>query len=302
MLARRDRARATNVLAAVVTYNPGEDLIVNLEALAAQADVCVVDNGSRNVAAVEAAVRRAGCRAIFNAQNLGIAAALNQAARIGEAEGFEWLATFDQDSLVAEGAITRLLDMYALHARRERIAILAMARRDRGTGRDYQAAWSILEDTPSWRSVRSSITSGSLIKLSVLRSVGGFDETLFIDSVDHDICLQCRKAGYLVIEDKSTVMAHSLGVSTSHSLFGRAFCITDYPPTRHYYIVRNLLEMVVRAVRYDMTLATRAFVHLLIGIVKVVVFERGRGPKLAAMAEGGRDFLLRRFGPRPMQS
>src|SRR5439155_25136726 len=87
-----------NVIAVVVTFNPGADLALNLAALRAQlGNVVVIDNGSADAAGIEMLARAAGCRFVGNPTNLGIAAALSQGARLAMAEGFDWLATFDQD-------------------------------------------------------------------------------------------------------------------------------------------------------------------------------------------------------------
>ncbi len=295
---QRLQTRVANVLAVVVTYNPGDDLAENLASLSAQAQVIVVDNGSSDVGSVEAAARAAGCRLLMNGTNLGVAAALNQAARIAAAEGFEWLATFDQDSLVPAGALKDVISSFAAHPSREDIAIVSMARRDRGTGSDYTPAWAILEDTPTWRSVRTTITSGSLIRVEILMQLGCFDETLFIDSVDHDFALRCRKAGYLVIEDKTTILQHSIGCSTSHRLLGHDVIISNHSETRQYYKTRNLLEVIRRSLAIDATWSWWAFVYMILGIAEVCLYEKHRGAKISAMIEGVRDFLLRDFGPR----
>src|SRR5258708_29269327 len=122
----------TDVLAAVVTFHPGADLTHNLEALRRQvAAVLVIDNGSADFASVERAALAAGCHVIANSDNLGIAAALNQAADLARAQDYAWLATFDQDSLVPDGALAGLLAVYAAHPDRERIAIMAMSHPDR---------------------------------------------------------------------------------------------------------------------------------------------------------------------------
>lgn len=288
-----------NVLAVVVTYNPGDDLAKNLEALSAEVRVIVVDNGSQNAAAVEAATLATGCRLISNGENRGVAAALNQAAHIAAAEGFEWLATFDHDSLIPQGAFTSILACYARHPSRDKIAIISMTRRDRGTGYDYTPPWAILEETSSWRSVRTTITSGSLIKPQIFSTVGLFDESLFIDAVDHDFALRCRQMKYLVIEDKTTILLHNLGQSETMSLFGRVRILTNHSPTRQYYIARNNLEVIFRSLSIDPTWSWRAFVYVTAGLVEACLFERDRLQKLSAILQGGKDFILRRFGPRP---
>lgn len=291
-----------SVLAAVVTYNPDHDLSGNLLALRRQvAAVVVIDNGSAGAGDIERLALAAGCRFIGNGANLGVAAALSQAARLTMAEGFDWLATFDQDSLVRPGSIGGLFEVQAAHPHPERIAILAMSHRDRATGRDYHHPEDIIETTPLWRSVRATITSGSLTRVEVFRQVGVFDDALFIDTVDHEFCLRCRRQGWLVIEGRAQVMEHSIGAATEHGFLGRRIACTNHAPVRRYYITRNTLEVVRRYLVFDPAWTLPQLYYLGAGNVLILMFEAHRLAKLGAMLSGAADFLLRRFGPRVPQ-
>jgi len=288
-----------NLLAVVVTHHPDKSLGVRLESLRAQAaSVLVVDNGSRDFAAVEYAAGAAGCRVIRNRANLGVAGALNQAACLALDEGFEWLATFDQDSLAPPGAIADLLALHARHPCHEEIAILAMSHRDRATGRDYHRPGDILEEAEGWRSVRATITSGSLTRCDLLDRLGMFDEGLFIDGVDHDLCLRCRQAGWLIVEARSPVMEHSLGAITHRRFLWRSVPCSNHSPDRRYYITRNTLELCVRHFASDFAWSVRTAGHLVVASLAVVMLEEERLAKLGAIAEGVLHFALRRFGPR----
>jgi rhamnosyltransferase len=293
----RGQTRA-DTLIAVVTFNPDEDLVENLRALRqACGEVLIVDNGSRNVADVEAAAAVTGCRLMANAENLGIAAALSQAAQVAQQEGFAWLATFDQDSRLEPGTIDALLELRDSHSDRDRIAIVAPSHWDRNGGRDYHLPFDILREGDAWREVRSTITSGSLIATGVFGQLGLFDEALFIDAVDHDFCLRCRRAGYLIIESKAQVLAHSMGDVTPKRLFGVGLMLTNHSPVRRYYMTRNALEVYRRYLTFDPIWSLRGFAHLPLSITMTLIFESQRRAKFAAICAGARDFVLRRFGP-----
>jgi rhamnosyltransferase len=288
-----------SVIAVVVTFNPGADLALNLAALRAQlANVVVIDNGSAEAAEIETLARAAGCRFIRNSSNLGVAAALSQGARLAMAENFDWLATFDQDSLVQAGAIAGLLGVHATHPRRDRIAVVSMSHRDRATGRDYHHPEDILETTPSWRGVRATITSGSLIRTEAFRRLGVFDDRLFIDTVDHEFCLRCRRAGFLVIEGREQLLEHSIGAVTEHDFFSRRIACTNHSAQRRYYITRNTLEIVRTYFTTDPLWTLSQLYYLLAGNILILVFEGDKGAKALAMIAGAFDFVRRRFGPR----
>ena len=288
------------VLAVVVTYNAAPDLSTRLRALRDQVQaLLVVDNGSVNAAAVQAMALEAGCQVILNPTNLGVAEALNQGARAALEQGAEWLATFDQDSHVPPHAIAQLLALYAVLPQRDHVAVLAMSRRDRGTGRDYHRSGEILEEIGQWRLVRTTITSGSLVHVPLLRQVGLFDPRLFIDMVDLEFCMRCRRRGLRVVESREVTLAHSMGDSTNRVVLGRRVVLTRHSALRRYYITRNQLEVCRRFMAFDPRWALGTLWDLIAGSMTALLFEADRGAKLCAMFTGLRDFALRRFGPAP---
>lgn len=288
------------VVGAVVTYNPGPELAAHLAALRGQvAHLVIVDNGSANAGDVQRACAQAGGELVANDSNLGIAAALNQAAARAAALGADWLATFDQDSLVPEGAIAQLLAAARAHPRPERIGIIATTHADRGTGRPYHHRSDVLAEGEGWRELRTTITSGSLVRCTALRQLGGFEERLFIDCVDHALSLGMRRQGWLVAEAPGVAMAHSMGASRVHRVLGRATVATHHSPLRRYYMTRNHLEVFGRNLLFDPVLSVRVLATVAAGMVFVLLLEEQRGAKLRAMLQGVFDFATRRFGPRP---
>lgn len=287
------------VAGVVVTYNPGPYLAGHLRALREQiAQVVVVDNGSADLEAVRSACAQAGCRLVRNERNLGIAAALNQGAAAALEAGADWLAMFDQDSLPPAGAVDALLQVVRQHPRGDRIGVVAMTHSDRGTGRPYHAPSDVLEETAQWRVLRSTITSGSLARCEVLRQLGGFEERLFIDVVDHEFCLRIRRHGWLVVEAPQVVMSHSLGASRVHRVLGRDTVLTHHSPLRRYYMTRNQLEICTRYLMFDPLWCSRVLATLASGTVAMLLVEDQRFAKLGAVLRACRDFALRRFGPR----
>ncbi len=292
-----DRRR---VLAAVITYNPDQTILQNLEGLRTQVDaIVVIDNGSSDIALIERARAATGSRLVRNGANLGIAAALSQAARMAQREGYDWLATFDQDSLCSLGVVHGLLALYDNHPQRDQIGILATAHCDRAIGRGYHHRLDILVESGDWRSVRSTITSGSLVRVGLFALVGLFDDALFIDAVDHEFCLRVRKHGWLVVEGRHQVLEHSIGDATEHYLLGRRIVCTHHSPLRRYYMTRNQLEVCGRNLLVDPIWAFKGLFQFAASSIVTLVYERDRLAKLRAMLTGVAHFALRRFGPKP---
>ena len=87
-----------------------------------------------------------------------------------------------------------------------------------------------------YKKVRFLITSGNLMTICALRSIGGFDGNLFIDSVDFDISLRLRKAGYRLAIVNDARMEHFIGERNTDNKGDEIF---EHSVIRHYYIARN---------------------------------------------------------------
>lgn len=227
------------VAAAVVLYYPdNQDLLRNIHSYLPQVEaVYAVDNSPE--APVRAATQQllnqlegAVLYYLPNERNEGIAAALNKAAAMALEQGKQWLLTMDQDSYFEEQDIRYYLEeaekMVAAHAA---VAILA------------PAVQAVPGSSEVYRKVHSVITSGSLLNLQVWKTVGGFDEKLFIDEVDHEYCYRVQEQGYEVIQLIQVRMHHQLGRKKSGGYLGAIARKnrTIHSPQRVYFMVRNYL-------------------------------------------------------------
>lgn len=289
----------TRVVGCVVTYHPTPALERLLAALRPQVQaLVVVDNGSPERTQIEALAHRMDCHFAGAAVNRGMAAALNEGVALARELDAEWLATFDQDSEVPPTLIAGLLEGARLHPQPQAIGILCPAHRDTGMGRDYLQARDILVQAGAWRELRAAITSGSLVRMTVFSQAGLFDESLFIDGVDHDLCLRARRHGWRIVQVPGLVMPHALGAMTSRRLAGVDLAASHHGAPRRYYMVRNQLEVSRRYLLLDPVWSVAGVWRLLTAAAAVLVFEDDKTAKFAAMARGALHFAMRRFGPR----
>jgi rhamnosyltransferase len=290
-------APADTVLAVVVTYHPPPELAEHLRAIRRQVGaLVVVDNGSPDWQRTEALCLELGAHFVRNLRNEGIARALNQGAERAQAGGYRWLAMFDQDSALPEGTISSLVAVAARHPRAERLGIVATSFRDRHLGRPYHDPANTLVDGPDWREVRTLITSGSLVNVETFARVGGFDERLFIDFVDHEHCLRLRLAGWRLLQSKDIFLDHAIGQLTAHRFLGRTVHCSNHSPARRYYITRNQLEYYRRCLFHEPYLALWGLSNLIMRSALVVLYEEHRAAKARAIARGLWHFAIRRFG------
>ncbi|HEX3156113.1 MAG TPA: glycosyltransferase family 2 protein, partial [Candidatus Angelobacter sp.] len=217
--------------------------------------------------------------------NIGIRRALPD-------ENYAWIATFDQDSLVSPGYCETMLSAYAFCPFRDEVALIA----PRHVLSSKTAAYKPAQDGPTCQEIPVTLQSGSLFSCSVLKHVGLFDESFFIDYVDFDFCLRVRKKGYRIIEATGATLYHRVGTPTTHTFLNNTCMVFNHSPVRRYYTVRNRLRVYARYFMSDPGWIGHDMWSWLKEIVKLVLFEENRQEKLAYMARGGRDALRGRHG------
>jgi rhamnosyltransferase len=261
------------------------------------AAVLLVDNGSEPAARrrIEALAETTGASLLANPRNLGLAAALNQGVQHAMAHGFEWLATFDQDSRILPGYFAAMWRAHAAHPHPARVGIMVPQFDNQGIAANSFAkpgSDPALPYAPAWQ----AITSGSLMPVRLFNAVGPFRADFFIDYVDHEFCLRCRQRGWLVIEARGALLQHRLGMPVQHRLGWMRPVVTHHTPLRHYYRARNRLAVYRQYGGFDPCWLARDLKETLRNYAKLVLFERQRGAKLAFILRGCWHGLTGRMG------
>jgi GT2 family glycosyltransferase len=280
---------ALDVGVVVVAHNPGKKLADLCTVLCPQAPVVIVDNAStsgtdilRSCASLGAEVLRLEC-------NTGVAGGLSK----GHAHfrNREWILTFDQDSVVGPDFLPTLASSPELSE--HRVAMLGPTVVDADAG-------GLLQSAPLG-DARFLITSGALCRVEALDDVGGFRPELFIDHVDHDVCLRLRRRGWRLRITDEVVMRHSIGAMRDHHLIGRlSVRNSHHTPDRQYYKYRNFVLLVRDGTALvDRRWIARAGAALAWGPVKIVFFEEAKVAKVRAALAGVWDGLRGVTGPRP---
>ena len=216
----------------IVSFNPDIDLLQsNIEAIKSQVEqIFVVDNGSDNVDAVEnLAGQYCSVQLIKNTVNRGIAAALNQCCEASSRNGYQWIVTLDQDSVCPGHFVHSLSQFIDVD---ENVGIIAPLVVDRSVG--------VIGHHPNgYAEVRTCITSGAMTNLALWNTLKGFDEKMFIDSVDFEYCYRVRKAGYKIIQTDQVQISHSIGNASLRRFLFWKFKNTEHSTFRDYYIAQN---------------------------------------------------------------
>lgn len=251
------------VYAVIVTYFPdAESLRTVLHSLELQVDsIVIVDNTPQHDAIDFAGLamrpESPGLHIILLGENQGIAAAQNTGISWAQSHNAEYVLLLDQDS-IPETSMVRQLTNAANSLLAQGIPLAAIGPRyvDPRSGRSSSAlrigAVSLhrvqCNETLPDETIRCDtlISSGSLIRLDVIKLIGPFDASLFIDHVDNEWFLRARQHGYMTYLACGIVLAHRLGEKIVRYWFGRWRAFPTHSPMRHYYMLRNTILLARR--------------------------------------------------------
>jgi rhamnosyltransferase len=284
-------ASGRQVCAILISYHPDAELPRRASRILEQAGALViVDNGSdeetRDMLRRIAADSRVSL--LLNPTNLGVASALNLGVARACAMGFAWVLLLDQDSELHEDLLSSLIEVRAAYPEPARVAVT-------GAGFEGTRAGPLR----AWEEVESVITSGSLIPLALHAAVGPFRDEFFIDYVDSEYCFRARALGYRVIRTTRALMSHTIGAPTRHAVLGVSKWTTNHSADRRYYIARNDTVMLREYGGYAFgSWALKSLVRRLRTCKRIVLYERSKARKIAAVSAGWWDGVRGRMGPR----
>ena len=265
------------IFAGIVSYNP--DIVrlkENIDSISTQVEqVVVFENGSEK----QDEIIDTFPTAIFirSDSNIGIAGALNRLIKWGEDREYDWMISLDQDS-VCPAEYVKEMQGY-LHIE-DGIGIAAPVIVDKNIG--------VVGHNPDkkWAEVRTCITSGSFNNIQAWKDIDGYDESMFIDSVDFEYCYRLRKNGYKVIQIGTVHLSHELGESQKRRFLFWNIEVNGHSSFRKYYIARN-------NVYYP--LKHRLWLHFIRGNLRniwllctVTLYEDNRKEKRKAIRKGWR--------------
>jgi len=243
---------ALRVAAVIVTYEPDTDLLeTNIRKVAAQVQqVYIVDNSTEFCVKVYCeSLRLANLYCIPLGENLGIATALNRGIESARRDGMDFVLLLDQDSECASDLIHELLTAHEkVREQGGKIAAIGSRALDRETGHlsdplifGWFGTRVQLCPEGSVVPVEFVITSGSLIAMETLRTVGAMREDLFIDHVDTEWILRAHQHNYQAYLCCSAQIIHARGERRLRVWAGRWRNAPLHKPFRYYYLFRNYL-------------------------------------------------------------
>ena len=268
-----------DISAGIVLFNPDINrLKENISAVIVQcAHVYLVDNGSNNIDEVKKLLNQynhSKVSVLCNMENQGIAKALNQLASEAQKGGFDWILTLDQDSV----APSNIIEEFEKYTNNLNTGMLCPVICDRNKG-------VVVEAKDNYKEIDECITSGSLLNIKAWRKIGGFDESMFIDGVDFDICYRLRKNGYKILCIQSVVLLHELGRIVYHRFIFWKVLVKNHSAFRKFYIARNTVYLA----RKEHTNIIKAILQNVKLFLIVVCYEDDKWKKSKKILQGTID-------------
>lgn len=268
----------------MVLYRPDWDTTGKaIATLAAQVDeLCIVDNtpdtdNTPNLPASE------NITYIPLKENRGIAAAQNIGVRHFLDKDFDFVLFSDQDSEAPAGIVSELLNGHKiLEEQGIKIATVGTRAINKQTGKPYPPKSKELglpiemkgdNTPPDITECYSVISSMSLTSTISLRLVGGFDESLFIDGVDHEWCwrawhmkrlrsfiVETAKINHMLGEGDRKIGNKEISIASAFRVyyqFRNFLWLRDRDYTPKFWIKKNDPKFLVKTIYYPLFVKPR---------------------------------------------
>tara|TARA_B100000214_G_C23929870_1_gene610233 strand:+ start:92 stop:1000 length:909 start_codon:yes stop_codon:yes gene_type:complete len=242
--------------AIIVTHNPDITALLELSAqLKKETDFIIVDNGTHGISAiVESITVYEKCKTvIFLEENEGLAKALNIGIAWALKQNYDFVFLFDQDSSLCDLFVKRMIDAFFDASEKTKLNIAAVGPRIINPQTMRQTNFKLfsrfifrsdikLSNSSSHYFADFLITSGTLLYLDALASIGVMKESFFIDNIDLEWCFRAKSKGYELIGTDEAVLYHAIGERSSNPLV-RAGIMAQHNPQRSYFSSRNRVHL-----------------------------------------------------------
>lgn len=252
-----------SISAGIILYNPDNINRVRdcIEAVRKQVkQIYVFDNGT-NLDSVFPYGLGDRIEYLTEKENKGVAYALNRIIEKAVADGYRWVLTLDEDSIIPEGMIEDFSRYLGID---NKLAVVCPQVIDK------RRAYMSVDRNKGTEYLNMCITSATCLSTAAWASVGKFDEWLFIDLVDNEFCKRLIESGYKILQIKKWVLDQEFGnivpkskksqvfwIKASKLFHNRNIAKLSYKkivsPQRVYYTCRNIIYVNRKLKRYGKT-------------------------------------------------
>ena len=282
----------------VVLYNPDSKVKKNIDSYIKYLDKLYIVDNSNNDMIFDYKDKKV--EYIKNNKNLGIASALNIAAKKAISDKFEWLLTMDQDSMFEKDEFPKMIEFLEKIKTDPYIQMINTTTYDE-IGLISPLHKTVMNENGNEQGIEfpeTVMTSGNIINLSAYKKVGGYKDWFFIDGVDFEYCLNLKMHGFKVMRLNFVYLKHNLGDAITKNIFGKKIYSLNHSPLRRYYIIRNkhyLYDLYGKQEKEYCKFELKKIRH---ETIKMLLCEKHRIKKLSYMFKGYIDYKLGKKGEK----
>lgn len=254
-----------NILALVTLYFPDENVKKNILQLLNYVDKVVLLDNTPNSdnSALFVGIEKA--EYIAFKENLGLSKAFNKYLKTLSENCY--IIFFDQDSFCPENLVEQLKNDYQICCKKlGRKGIIGPSYFEKNANRLMIPKQKKLVEKGIYE-VKSIITSGMFTELDVIKSVGFWNDEIFLDMADWDFCWRVLKSVFFCCLSTNVVLSHRLGKSVHHIA---GIKVKEGAPFRVYYQTRDCLYLLKKKyvplkfkIRFILMLTVRPILHLI---------------------------------------
>ena len=252
--------------AIIVVYNPDTIFLKNvLDSIINQVQQVYIYNNS-----LHSINAKGNIKVLGNGINIGIAKAQNILINIAIKDGYDFALLSDQDTIYPQFYFNNIYK----HLINNELAVVVCPAWSNINSNVLFNGFHIIKNDKIYHVTNSielteishSISSGMVVKLSLINKIGYFNEDLFIDWVDYEWCWRIIEKGYKILGDPNIIIEHNLGDSSVIILCRR---FTKRGSIRNYYNIRNAVYLLFHTKKsfYSSYLLKKIFHHFIFSIL-----------------------------------
>lgn len=205
-------------------------------------------------------------------ENKGIAYALSYAMQYAIDNNYDYVLTLDQDSIFPYDKM-KIITEKLNNAIYQRIGIVAL---------NYNNKYKSNKDV---KFINSIITSGNFVKVSAYKMIEGFNEELFIDYVDFDMCRQMVSAGFSIMLLTKISIIQTIGNPIIKRFLFKKIKVMNPSCIRYYYRFRNLKYLKMKNFRFYFFKNIKE--HF--SVILMLLYEKNKMEKISMIRKGKKD-------------
>lgn len=258
------------ILAIIVTYYPEKELLErNIHAFIGHVDKVLIWENTPSPDKLQYRYVKHEKVEYYGDGINSISRALNFAWKYANDNGYDYLLTMDQDSYFEN------FDKYL-----EKTVFCESA---------PEGIWTPQmngeEMTKEYEAIDIPITSGMLASLQIVNTIGGWNESYTIASVDDEFYLQAHLCNIKKYKVKDASLLQRFGITQVVTVLGHKLELRNYSPQRLYDIYRNNIILIRKYPSIDY-LRKNFFHYWLKAIILVFLFEKQRFSKTYHILRG----------------